>query len=102
MVRNHTPFLLICLKVLSIEEGKKLGNRHVQGYGETFLTRGKGALAALATDLMEFIMTPVHDSIKICIKRILPSRVLKTYSENLPEILHISFLSSRSLFGSGL
>ena len=41
--------LLICLKVnLSIEEGEKLGNKHVQGYGELFLTRGKDALAALA------------------------------------------------------
>ena len=57
MVLNHTSFLLICLKVnLSIEEGEKLGNKHVQGYGELFLTRGKDALAALATDLKGSIM----------------------------------------------
>ena len=76
---------------LSIEEGEKLGNKHVQGYGELYLTRGKDALAALATDLKEFIMIPVHECIKICIKRVLPSEALKTNCENLPEILHILF-----------
>ena len=90
----------MCLKVnLSIEEGEKLGNKHVQGYGELFLTRGKDALAALATDLKESIVISVHDSIKICIKRVLPSKALKTNSENLPEILYIYFFSLRSLFG---
>ena len=75
----------------SIEEGDKLGNKHVQGYGELFLTRGKDALAALATDLKEFIMISVNDSIEICTKRVLPSKALKTYSEDLPAILHIFF-----------
>ena len=41
---------------LSIEEGEKLGNKHVQRYGELVLTRGKGALAALARDLKEFFI----------------------------------------------
>ena len=87
---------------LFIEEGEKLGNKHVQGYGEPFLTRGKckDALAALARDLKEFLMISVHDSTKICIKRVLPSKARKTSSENLSEILHICFFSSsRSLFG---
>ena len=37
-------------------------------------------------------MTPVYDSIEICIKLALPSKALKTNSENLPEILYIFFL----------
>lgn len=64
-------FVLICLKVnVSIEEGEKEGNKHVQGYGELFLTRGKEALAALAKALKEHLMISVQDSIKICIKRV--------------------------------
>ena len=50
---------------LSIEEGKKLGNKHVQGYGELFLTRVKDALAAQAGGLEKFLMTSVHGSIRI-------------------------------------
>ena len=50
---------------LSIEEGKKLGNKHVQGCGELFLTRDKDALAAQAKDLKEFFMTIVHGSIQV-------------------------------------
>ena len=41
---------------LSIEEGEKLGNKPVERYGELVLTRGKGALAALARDLKEFFI----------------------------------------------
>ena len=71
--------------------GREAENKHVQRYGELFLTRGRGALAALAGVLNEFLMIPVHGSIKICIKRVLPDKALKTSSGNLFEILHIYF-----------
>ena len=37
-----------------------------EGYGEPFLTRSKDALAALATDLMEFIMISVRHGREPC------------------------------------